>query len=191
MCYWCHGLLGREYFFFNPPRLSLVAMESSGVERPRTPASRSEPGEKRSGDFEDVVPRKKRRRCGGCEPCLRKVNCGECSNCVNRKTGHQICKFRKCIELRKVRIFERTLIILPRDWKFSHFYLRDALTKFSLEIYSRYDFVLVLQKTSNSIAKDSVQLRPGDDNEDEDATEQPSRRVSLGIEESDKVRHSI
>lgn len=78
-------------------------MESS-VERPISPSDRSETGEKRSGDFEETVPRKKRRRCGGCEPCLRKVNCGECSNCVNRKTGHQICKFRKCIELKKVRI---------------------------------------------------------------------------------------
>lgn len=79
-----------------------LSMESS-VERSISPSDRSELGEKRSGDFDDAVPRKKRRRCGGCEPCLRKVNCGECSNCVNRKTGHQICKFRKCIELKKVR----------------------------------------------------------------------------------------
>ncbi|KAK1166354.1 methylcytosine dioxygenase tet3-like isoform X1 [Acipenser oxyrinchus oxyrinchus] len=45
--------------------------------------------------------KKKRRRCGTCEPCLRKVNCGECSCCRNRKTGHQICKMRKCNELKK------------------------------------------------------------------------------------------
>uniref|UniRef100_A0A8C4X8D5 Methylcytosine dioxygenase TET n=1 Tax=Erpetoichthys calabaricus TaxID=27687 RepID=A0A8C4X8D5_ERPCA len=45
--------------------------------------------------------KKKRRRCGACEPCLRKVNCGECSCCRNRKTGHQICKLRKCNELKK------------------------------------------------------------------------------------------
>ncbi len=45
--------------------------------------------------------RKKRRRCGVCEPCLTKINCDTCSNCLNRRTGHQICKFRKCIELRK------------------------------------------------------------------------------------------
>lgn len=75
-------------------------MESS-EERPLSPTDRCEVGEKRSGEFDDPIPRKKRRRCGGCEPCLRKVNCGECSNCVNRKTGHQICKFRKCIELKK------------------------------------------------------------------------------------------
>lgn len=99
-------------FFFRRYATSLVAMESSAEGTTTSmPVTRSEPGEKRSSDFEDVVPRKKRRRCGGCEPCLRKVNCGECSNCVNRKTGHQICKFRKCIELRKVRIFERTLMI--------------------------------------------------------------------------------
>ena len=77
-------------------------MESS-EERCISPSDRCEVGEKRSGEFDDPIPRKKRRRCGGCEPCLRKVNCGECSNCVNRKTGHQICKFRKCIELKKVR----------------------------------------------------------------------------------------
>ncbi|KAJ8013801.1 hypothetical protein DPEC_G00033560 [Dallia pectoralis] len=47
--------------------------------------------------------RKKRSRCGGCEPCLRKVNCGQCSCCLNRRTGHQICKLRKCMELRKRR----------------------------------------------------------------------------------------
>lgn len=45
--------------------------------------------------------RSKRSRCRACEPCLRKVNCGQCSCCLNRKTGHQICKLRKCIELKK------------------------------------------------------------------------------------------
>ncbi|XP_062319303.1 methylcytosine dioxygenase TET3 isoform X1 [Osmerus eperlanus] len=47
--------------------------------------------------------RKKRSRCGTCEPCLRKMNCGQCSCCLNRVTGHQICKLRKCMELRKRR----------------------------------------------------------------------------------------
>ncbi|KAG9335618.1 hypothetical protein JZ751_004383 [Albula glossodonta] len=45
--------------------------------------------------------RKKRSRCGACEPCLRKVSCGTCSCCLNRRTGHQICKLRKCVELKK------------------------------------------------------------------------------------------
>ncbi|XP_056617263.1 methylcytosine dioxygenase TET1 isoform X1 [Triplophysa dalaica] len=48
-----------------------------------------------------VQERKKRSRCGVCTPCLRKINCGECSSCLKRKTGHQICKLRKCIELRR------------------------------------------------------------------------------------------
>lgn len=49
---------------------------------------------------------KKRRRCGACMPCLRKINCGHCSCCLNRKTGHQICKLRKCVELkRRPRLF--------------------------------------------------------------------------------------
>ncbi|XP_076019723.1 methylcytosine dioxygenase tet3 isoform X2 [Genypterus blacodes] len=45
--------------------------------------------------------RKKRSRCGTCEPCLRKISCGQCSCCLNRRTGHQICKLRKCVELKK------------------------------------------------------------------------------------------
>lgn len=45
--------------------------------------------------------RKKRSRCGKCQPCLRKINCGQCSCCLNRSTGHQICKLRKCTELKR------------------------------------------------------------------------------------------
>lgn len=47
--------------------------------------------------------RKKRSRCGMCEPCLRKINCGQCSCCLKRRTGHQICKLRKCVELKRRR----------------------------------------------------------------------------------------
>lgn len=47
--------------------------------------------------------RKKRSRCGACEPCLRKINCGQCSCCLNRSTGHQICKLRKCVVLKRRR----------------------------------------------------------------------------------------
>uniref|UniRef100_A0A8D3CVL1 CXXC-type zinc finger protein 4 n=1 Tax=Scophthalmus maximus TaxID=52904 RepID=A0A8D3CVL1_SCOMX len=46
-------------------------------------------------------PSSKRKRCGVCGPCRRLINCGVCSSCRNRKTGHQICKFRKCDELKK------------------------------------------------------------------------------------------
>uniref|UniRef100_A0A8C9QIJ5 Methylcytosine dioxygenase TET n=1 Tax=Spermophilus dauricus TaxID=99837 RepID=A0A8C9QIJ5_SPEDA len=45
--------------------------------------------------------RKKRKRCGVCEPCQQKDNCGECTYCKNRKNSHQICKKRKCEELKK------------------------------------------------------------------------------------------
>ncbi|XP_026164645.1 methylcytosine dioxygenase TET1 [Mastacembelus armatus] len=45
--------------------------------------------------------KKKRSRCGVCEPCLRKISCGQCSCCLNRRTGHQICKLRKCVKLRR------------------------------------------------------------------------------------------
>ncbi|XP_039677868.1 CXXC-type zinc finger protein 4-like [Perca fluviatilis] len=47
------------------------------------------------------VAKRKRKRCGVCGPCRRLINCGVCSSCRNRKTGHQICKFRKCEELKK------------------------------------------------------------------------------------------
>ncbi|KAM8860350.1 methylcytosine dioxygenase tet3-A [Spinachia spinachia] len=47
--------------------------------------------------------KKKRSRCGTCEPCQRKVSCGQCSCCLNRSTGHQICKLRKCVQLRRRR----------------------------------------------------------------------------------------
>ncbi|KAJ8005831.1 hypothetical protein DPEC_G00121960 [Dallia pectoralis] len=55
-----------------------------------------------SHDEVPVAPQgKKRRRCGVCEPCMQKENCGTCSNCVNRKIGKQICKMRKCDQLKK------------------------------------------------------------------------------------------
>ncbi|XP_058523716.1 methylcytosine dioxygenase TET3 isoform X1 [Ochotona princeps] len=44
--------------------------------------------------------RKKRKRCGTCEPCRRLENCGACTSCTNRRT-HQICKLRKCEMLKK------------------------------------------------------------------------------------------
>ncbi|XP_028845578.1 methylcytosine dioxygenase TET3 [Denticeps clupeoides] len=52
-------------------------------------------------DEDSARSRKKRSRCGGCEPCLRRVNCGLCGCCLNRKTGHQICKLRKCVVLKR------------------------------------------------------------------------------------------
>lgn len=48
-----------------------------------------------------TLEKKKRKPCGVCEPCQQKVNCGECTYCQNRKYSHQICKKRKCEELKK------------------------------------------------------------------------------------------
>lgn len=45
--------------------------------------------------------RRKRKRCGECVPCRRQTNCEQCSSCRNRKRGHQICKYRKCEELKR------------------------------------------------------------------------------------------
>ncbi|XP_041842162.1 CXXC-type zinc finger protein 5-like [Melanotaenia boesemani] len=54
-----------------------------------------------SSSSSGTVAKRKRKRCGVCGPCRRLINCGVCSSCRNRKTGHQICKFRKCEELKK------------------------------------------------------------------------------------------
>nr|KAF6322961.1 tet methylcytosine dioxygenase 1 [Pipistrellus kuhlii] len=48
-----------------------------------------------------ALEKKKRKRCGVCVPCQQKANCGECTYCINRKNSHQICKKRKCEELKK------------------------------------------------------------------------------------------
>ncbi|KFO36934.1 Methylcytosine dioxygenase TET1 [Fukomys damarensis] len=48
-----------------------------------------------------TLEKKKRKRCGVCGPCQQKTNCGECTYCKNRKNSHQICKKRKCEELKK------------------------------------------------------------------------------------------
>lgn len=59
------------------------------------PMTGSEPQLRGGGDG-----RKKRKRCGSCEPCRRLENCGACTSCTNRRT-HQICKLRKCEVLKK------------------------------------------------------------------------------------------
>nr|XP_015202470.1 PREDICTED: methylcytosine dioxygenase TET1 isoform X1 [Lepisosteus oculatus]XP_015202471.1 PREDICTED: methylcytosine dioxygenase TET1 isoform X1 [Lepisosteus oculatus] len=87
----------------NPPfdmgqELQCLDQTTPGVSTSRPS---SEVGSQYVSSDQEKRDKKKRRRCGVCEPCLRKINCGECSCCRNRKTGHQICKLRKCMELRK------------------------------------------------------------------------------------------
>ncbi|NXK54020.1 TET1 dioxygenase, partial [Chauna torquata] len=77
---------------------STEAVEASG------PSSRTNPAGEYPVPYSSLLPmleKKKRRRCGVCEPCLRKTNCEECSCCRKRKTSHRICKKRKCEELKK------------------------------------------------------------------------------------------
>ncbi|XP_061083855.1 methylcytosine dioxygenase TET1 isoform X2 [Conger conger] len=66
---------------------------------PQTPAPASLTGLERGAAKR--TERRKRRRCGVCEPCQRKASCGACSSCLNRRTGHQICSLRKCLQLRR------------------------------------------------------------------------------------------
>ncbi|NWT61209.1 TET1 dioxygenase, partial [Erythrocercus mccallii] len=77
---------------------STEAVEASG------PSSLKNPTSDYPVPYSSLLPmleKKKRRRCGVCEPCLRKTNCEECSCCRKRKTSHRICKKRKCEELKK------------------------------------------------------------------------------------------
>ncbi|XP_074730367.1 methylcytosine dioxygenase TET1 isoform X1 [Strix uralensis] len=77
---------------------SIEAVEASG------PSSLKNPAGDYPVPYSSLLPmleKKKRRRCGVCEPCLRKTNCEECSCCRKRKTSHRICKKRKCEELKK------------------------------------------------------------------------------------------
>ncbi|KAG7465220.1 hypothetical protein MATL_G00174030 [Megalops atlanticus] len=65
--------------------------------------------------------KKKRKRCGMCPPCRRRINCEQCSSCRNRKTGHQICKFRKCEELKKKPSEALEKVMLPAGAAFRWF----------------------------------------------------------------------
>ncbi|KAJ8281855.1 hypothetical protein COCON_G00043740 [Conger conger] len=65
--------------------------------------------------------KKKRKRCGMCQPCRRRINCEQCSSCRNRKTGHQICKFRKCEELKKKPSAALEKVMLPSGAAFRWF----------------------------------------------------------------------
>ncbi|RWS30519.1 uncharacterized protein B4U80_03112 [Leptotrombidium deliense] len=47
----------------------------------------------------EKVTKKKRKRCGECPGCLKKDNCGECGPCKSVRS-HQICKMRKCDQLK-------------------------------------------------------------------------------------------
>ena len=64
-------------------------------------SNRSIDCDQKSTESKRGIVKKRRKKCGSCEPSLRKIDCGECNSCVNRKTSHQICKLCKCTELKK------------------------------------------------------------------------------------------
>uniref|UniRef100_A0A3B4ART3 CXXC-type zinc finger protein 4 n=1 Tax=Periophthalmus magnuspinnatus TaxID=409849 RepID=A0A3B4ART3_9GOBI len=74
---------------------------SSSPSSGATAGGGSSSGASGGGASSGAAAKRKRKRCGVCGPCRRLINCGVCSSCRNRKTGHQICKFRKCEELKK------------------------------------------------------------------------------------------
>nr|ADU77105.1 putative methylcytosine dioxygenase isoform 1 [Xenopus laevis] len=99
-------VLPQDVYEFCDDRKSLGRLRVSEM-----PAESNGDGGGSKGDGAAVVAKevpeqsnKKRKRCGVCVPCLRKEPCGACYNCVNRSTSHQICKMRKCEQLKKKRV---------------------------------------------------------------------------------------
>ena len=64
-----------------------------------------------NASLEEIRRKKKRRRCGKCAGCQIRENCGKCNECINRKTGHQICRIRKCSLLKNSKVCEIIHII--------------------------------------------------------------------------------
>ncbi|XP_065651678.1 uncharacterized protein LOC100213294 isoform X1 [Hydra vulgaris] len=50
------------------------------------------------------VVRKRQIKCGVCSGCQVLQNCGLCVFCIKRKTGKQICKERKCLQILKIQL---------------------------------------------------------------------------------------
>ena len=77
----------------------------------------------------EKVTKKKRKRCGECPGCLKKDNCGECGPCKSVRS-HQICKMRKCDQLKtkKEKVREVSLQL------FSQLFLSNIGTKTSFYI---------------------------------------------------------
>ncbi|KAM6184832.1 methylcytosine dioxygenase TET1 [Rhynchocyon petersi] len=83
-----------------------------------TPVSKSVPHAGTSSSHQTLQPtleKKKRKRCGLCGPCLEKTNCGECTYCQNRKNSHQICKKRKCEELKKKPSWKKPSVVIKEN----------------------------------------------------------------------------
>lgn len=72
------------------------------------------------------VAKKKRKRCGLCAGCFLKNNCMQCGPCKSTRS-HQICKMRKCEQLktkkekqREVRVLKIIFLFFYRDEKDYH-----------------------------------------------------------------------
>ena len=48
-------------------------------------------------------------KCGLCKPCLIETDCKVCRNCVQRETGKQVCKLRKCVLIAQIQNSRRNL----------------------------------------------------------------------------------
>lgn len=74
----------------------------------------------------EKVTRKRRKRCGECPGCQTKENCGKCGPCKSVRS-HQVCKMRKCAQLKKVKEVVRNILFIVFDHCFSipdsHIYL--------------------------------------------------------------------
>jgi hypothetical protein len=84
----------------NPVSNDEQRRKHAGTEKQQQRDKRSINLEQNRTEAEGDIVKKRRRKCGSCEPCLRKANCGECNSCMNRKTSQHICKLRKCTKLK-------------------------------------------------------------------------------------------
>lgn len=93
--------------------------------------------------------KRRRKKCGVCTPCLLKENCGTCANCMNRKTGKQICKLRKCEQLKRRRNeWEVRIIVRFFSWFLAVFSRSFGMSKpVSLKLHSVQLFFETTLKT--------------------------------------------
>lgn len=79
----------------------------------------------------EKVTKKKRKRCGECQGCLKKDNCNECGPCKSVRS-HQICKMRKCDQLKTKK--EKTREVSKKS---IHFFIQLFFENFILNLTSR------------------------------------------------------
>ncbi|XP_053520024.1 methylcytosine dioxygenase TET1 isoform X6 [Artibeus jamaicensis] len=97
----CHASQGTVQYSQAGPDKPEEGSSQSDIEVVSRPGSSASASTSACTTLPPTLEKKKRKPCGVCEPCQLKKNCGECTYCQNRQYSHQICKKRKCEELKK------------------------------------------------------------------------------------------